>query len=200
MEIEPRLCWSPTDDRLMLQYHDEEWGVPAHEDRRHFEYLVLDAFQAGLSWRTVLHKRENFRKAFARFDPRKIARYEASDILRLLGDAGIIRNRQKIEGTVRNARAFLTIQREFDAFDRYVWQFVGGRPIVTRRRSVKEIPARTAESDQMSADLKKRGFTFVGSTICYAYMQAAGLVNDHLVGCPRHGELSKGAKGSSVVK
>jgi DNA-3-methyladenine glycosylase I len=170
----------------MDRYHDEEWGVPAHDDRRHFEYLVLDAFQAGLSWRTVLHKRENFRRAFSGFDPRRVSRYGARDVRRLLGDAGIIRNRLKIAGTVRNARAFLGIQEEFGSFDAYVWRFTGGRTVRNRWRRLAELPARTAVSDALSADLRKRGFTFVGSTICYAYLQAAGLVNDHLVGCPRH--------------
>ena len=182
----PRRCWPAGDDPLMDRYHDEEWGVPAHDDRRHFEYLILDAFQAGLSWRTVLHKRENFRRAFSRFDPRRVARYTARDVRRLLGDAGIIRNRLKIEGAVRNAGAFLQIQREFGTFDRYIWTFTGGRTIENRWKTLRQIPARTRESDAMSAALKGRGFTFVGSTICYAYMQAAGFVNDHLLGCPRH--------------
>jgi len=175
----------------MDAYHDTEWGVPAREDRRHFEYLLLDAFQAGLSWRTVLHKRENFRRAFAGFDPARIARFGDREVKRLLADAGIIRNRLKIAGTVRNARAFLEIQKEMGSFDRYVWRFTGGRTIRNAWRSLKELPARTEESDAMSADLKARGFTFVGSTICYAYMQAAGLVNDHLVGCPRRTAVSR---------
>jgi DNA-3-methyladenine glycosylase I len=169
----------------MDRYHDEEWGVPARDDRRHFEYLLLDAFQAGLSWRTVLHKRENFRRAFAGFDPARVARFGDREVKRLLADAGIIRNRLKILGAVRNARAFLEIQDEFGSFDRYVWRFTGGRPIRNAWRTLKNLPVRTEASDAMSADLKERGFTFVGSTICYAYMQAAGLVNDHLVGCPR---------------
>jgi len=160
--------------------------VPARDDRRHFEYLILDAFQAGLSWSTVLHKRENFRKAFREFDPVKVARYGAAEVRRLLRDAGIIRNRQKILAAIGNARAFLAIRKEFGSFDRYIWQFMNGRPVRNRWRRIAELPARTALSDAMSADLKKRGFSFVGSTICYAYMQAAGLVNDHLVGCPRH--------------
>jgi DNA-3-methyladenine glycosylase I len=185
MDPRPRRCWPGGDDPLMDRYHDEEWGVPAHDDRRHFEYLILDAFQAGLSWRTVLHKRENFSRAFSRFDPGRVARYTARDVRRLLGDAGIIRNRLKIQGAVRNARAFLDVQKEFGRFDRYIWTFTRGRTIRNRWKTVKQVPARTAESDAMSADLKKRGFTFVGSTICYAYMQAAGLVNDHLLGCPR---------------
>jgi len=180
-----RRCWPAGDDPLMDRYHDEEWGVPAHDDRRHFEYLILDGFQAGLSWRTILHKRENFRKAFSRFDPRRVARYGARDVKRLLNDAGIVRNRLKVAGAVRNARAFLEIQKEFGTFDRYIWRFTGGRTLRPLRRSLSDLPARTEESDAMSLDLKKRGCTFVGSTICYAYMQAAGLVNDHLAGCPR---------------
>ena len=170
----------------MDRYHDLEWGVPAHDDRRHFEYLILDAFQAGLSWRCVLHKRENFRKAFARFNPGAVARFGPRDVERLMKDAGIIRNRLKIRSTIRNAREFLKIQKEFGSFDRYVWRFTGGRPIPNTWRELKQIPARSPESDAMSADLKRRGFSFVGSTICYAYMQAAGMVQDHLVGCPRH--------------
>ncbi len=185
MSREARRCWPAGDDELMDRYHDEEWGVPAHDDRRHFEYLLLDAFQAGLSWRTVLHKRENFRKAFGRFNPRIVAGYGAGDVRRLMADTGIIRNRLKILGTIRNARAFLAIRKEFGSFDRYVWRFTRGGTIQNRWRRLKDLPARTAESDALSADLKSRGFTFVGSTICYAYMQAAGLVNDHLAGCPR---------------
>jgi DNA-3-methyladenine glycosylase I len=185
MEKTIRRCWPSGDDPLLDRYHDAEWGVPCHDDRRHFEYLVLDAFQAGLSWRCVLHKRENFRKAFSGFDARKIVRYGARDVRRLLGDAGIIRNRLKIEGTIRNARGFLAIQEEFGSFDRYVWRFTDGRTIRNGWKTLKEIPARTEVSGALSADLKGRGFTFVGSTICYAYLQAAGLVNDHLVGCPR---------------
>ena len=169
----------------MVRYHDEEWGRPVHDDRKHFEYLVLDAFQAGLSWRTVLYKRENFRKAFDNFDPKKIVRYDARKIKSLLKDAGIIRNRLKILGTVKNAKAFLQAQKEFGSFDKYIWQFTNRRTIRNRWKSLKELPAKTRESDAMSVELKKRGFTFVGSTICYAYMQAAGLVNDHLAHCVR---------------
>jgi DNA-3-methyladenine glycosylase I len=182
-----RPCWPQDDDALMNRYHDREWGVPVHDDRRHFEFLVLDAFQAGLSWRTILHKRENFRKAFAGFDPRRVARYGAREVARLLKDAGIVRNRQKILSAIANARAFLQVQKEFGSFDRYIWKFTGGRTLKNGWRRLKDLPARTPESDAMSRDLKKRGFSFVGSTICYAYMQAAGLVNDHLVGCPRRG-------------
>ena len=182
---EVRRCWPSGDDPLMDRYHDEEWGIPAHDDRRHFEYLILDGFQAGLSWRTVLHKRENFRRAFAGFDPRRVARFGASDVKRLLADPGIVRNRLKVAGAVRNAAAFLRVQEEFGTFDRYIWGFTGGRPVRNAWRQIRDLPARTELSDAMSVDLKKRDFTFVGSTICYAYMQAAGLVNDHLVGCPR---------------
>lgn len=181
-------CWVlDASDALMGRYHDREWGRPLHDDRRHFEYMVLDAFQAGLSWRTVLRKRENFRKAFSGFDPKKIATYDERKLKTLLEDAGIIRNRLKIWGTVRNAKAFLKVQKEFGSFDRYIWRFVNGKPILNRRRRIQDLPAKSPESDAMSLDLKKRGFTFVGSTICYAYMQAAGLVNDHLVGCSRRG-------------
>ncbi len=170
----------------MIRYHDEEWGRPVHEDQRHFEYLVLDAFQAGLSWRTVLHKRENFRKAFSNFTPKLIAKYDKAKIKRLLKDAGIIRNRLKIFGAVQNAKAFLKVQKEFGSFNKYIWQFTQRRTLYHRRYSIKDLPARSKESDAMSLDLKKRGFTFVGSTICYAYMQAAGLVNDHLLTCFRY--------------
>jgi len=185
MAVNLRRCWPSGDDPLMDRYHDEEWGVPAHDDRRHFEYLVLDAFQAGLSWRTILHKREDFRAAFAGFHPARVARFGARDVRRLLGDAGIVRNRQKIEAAIRNAKAFLAVQASEGSFDRYIWSFTEGRTLVNRWTSLKRVPARTPVSDAMSADLKLRGFGFVGSTICYAYMQAAGLVNDHLVGCPR---------------
>jgi DNA-3-methyladenine glycosylase I len=169
----------------MDRYHDREWGVPAHDDRRHFEYLVLDAFQAGLSWRTILHRREGFRKAFAGFDPLKVARFGARDVRRLLGDVGIIRNRQKVAAAISNAKAFLAVQEAEGSFDRYIWRFTDGRVIVNRWTSIRQLPARTKVSDAMSEGLRARGFSFVGSTICYAYMQAAGLVNDHLVGCPR---------------
>ncbi|MDD5217678.1 MAG: DNA-3-methyladenine glycosylase I [Candidatus Omnitrophica bacterium] len=187
-----RRCWPlANDDRRMIDYHDKEWGRPVHDDRKHFEYLLLDAFQAGLSWRTILNKRENFKKAFSRFNPEAVARYDERKIKKLLSDAGIIRNRLKISGAVRNAKAFLKIQSEFGSFDKYIWQFTNDRTIPNKWRHIKELPAKTKESDAMSRDLKKRGFTFVGSTICYAYMQAAGLVNDHLIGCPRHGRSQK---------
>lgn len=185
----PRCAW-PGEHDLMRRYHDEEWGVPLHDDRKHFEFLVLDAFQAGLSWKTVLDKREHFRNAFSGFDPQKVARYGKPQVARLLKDTGIIRNRQKIEATIRNARAFLEIQAAEGSFDGWIWQFVGGTPRQHRRRSTRQLPARTAQSDAMSTALKARGFGFVGSTICYAYMQAAGMVNDHLVRCFRHAEVA----------
>lgn len=176
-------------DKLYIDYHDTEWGVPLHDDRALFEFLVLEGAQAGLSWHIILKKRENYRKAFDHFDPQKVARYNAAKIAALLANPGIVRNRLKIGAAVRNARAFLAVQEEFGSFDRYIWRFVEGRPIINRRRSMKDVPARTPESDAMSKDLKQRGFTFVGSTICYAHMQATGMVNDHLVTCFRHGEL-----------
>jgi DNA-3-methyladenine glycosylase I len=177
-------------DPLMQRYHDEEWGVPLHDDRKHFEFLVLDAFQAGLSWKTVLAKRENFRKAFSGFDPSRVARYGKREVTRLLTDAGIIRNRQKIDATIRNARAFLDVQAAEGSFDLFIWQFTGGGTRPNRWRSMKQVPAKTAQSDAMSTELKARGFGFVGSTICYAYMQAAGMVNDHVTACFRHAEVA----------
>jgi len=173
----------------MIEYHDNEWGSPLHDDRRHFEFLVLDAAQAGLSWRTVLLKRENYRKAFDDFDPVKVARYSEKRILKLLRDPGIIRNPLKIRSAITNAKGFLDVQEEFGSFDQFIWDFVGGRPRINHFKTPAEVPARSAESDAMSKELKSRGFTFVGSTICYAYMQAAGLVNDHLVTCFRHREV-----------
>src|SRR4030095_8164418 len=173
----------------MIEYHDTEWGAPLHDDHRHFEFLVLDAAQAGLSWRTVLLKRENYRKAFDGFDPAKIARYSEKRIAKLLADPGIIRNRLKIQSAVTNAQSFLDVQEEFGSFDQFIWQFVDGRPRVSQFTKPSQVPARSPESDKMSKELKARGFKFVGSTICYAYMQAAGLVNDHIVTCFRHGEL-----------
>jgi DNA-3-methyladenine glycosylase I len=170
----------------MIRYHDEEWGVPLHDDPKLFEFLVLDAFQAGLSWRTVLHKRENFRKAFDGFEVKKIAGYGEADFDRLISDAGIIRNKAKISGTIQNARCFLEVQQEFGTFDRYIWQFTGGTTIDNRLTSLSAMQATSPESDAMSRDLKRRGFKFVGSTICYAFMQAAGMVNDHLVNCHRY--------------
>lgn len=178
------ICPWPGTDPVYLRYHDEEWGVPVHDDRKLFEMLLLEGAQAGLSWITILRKRPAYRKAYDRFDPKKIAAWDARKIRSLMADAGIVRNRLKIEGAVKCARAFLDVRREFGSFDAYIWQFVGGAPIVKAPRTMKDVPAKTPESDAMSRDLKKRGFTFVGSTICYAFMQATGMVNDHLVGCP----------------
>jgi DNA-3-methyladenine glycosylase I len=183
---ERRCSWPSTEKDIA--YHDREWGVPVHDDRVLFEFLTLEGAQAGLSWSTILNKRENYRRAFARFDPRKVARFTALQKKKLMKDEGIVRNRLKIESTVSNARAFLAVQKEFGSFDRYIWQFVGGKPIRNARKG-KDIPASTAESDAMSKDLKKRGFRFVGSTICYAFMQACGMVNDHLTTCFRYREL-----------
>ena len=179
-----RCPWAEAE--LQHAYHDTEWGVPSHDDRHLFEILILEGAQAGLSWSTVLKKREAYRRVFDGFDARKVARWDARREARALADPGIIRNRLKVASAVRNARAFLAVQQEFGTFDRYIWQFVGGRPRQNRWTAMAEVPARTAESDAMSRDLLKRGFKFVGSTICYAYMQATGMVNDHLVGCPRH--------------
>jgi DNA-3-methyladenine glycosylase I len=183
-----RCGWSTTDP-LYVRYHDEEWGVPLHDDRRLFEMLILEGAQAGLSWITILKKRQNYRKAFDRFDARKIAKYNARKRRQLLANAGIVRNRLKIEATISNAEAFLAVRREFGSFDAYIWQFVGGSPIQNHWKSLKEIPPKTEESDLMSKDLKKRGFRFVGSTICYAFMQAVGMVNDHVDTCFRHSQL-----------
>jgi len=174
----------------MLAYHDREWGVPVHDDRKHFEFLVLDAFQAGLSWAIVLNKRENFRRVLDGFDPERIARYRAPKIARLLKDPGIVRNRLKVAGTVKNARAFLAVQEQHGSFDAFVWEFVDGTTRRNAWKAIRQIPARTDQSDRLSVALKERGFTFVGSTICYAYMQAAGLVNDHVVSCFRHKEVT----------
>jgi DNA-3-methyladenine glycosylase I len=185
-----RCSWATTP--AYVAYHDSEWGVPQHDDRVLFEFLLLEGAQAGLSWLTILNKRENYRRAFDGFDAEKIARYGDRKVAALLADAGIVRNRLKIAAAIRNARAFLAVQSEFGTFDRYIWQFTGGRPIVNAWRTLRQLPARTSESDAMSRDLKARGFTFVGSTICYAHMQATGMVNDHLVSCPRHGGLGAG--------
>jgi DNA-3-methyladenine glycosylase I len=179
-----RCFWCGTDP-LYCRYHDDEWGVPVHNDRRLFEMLILEGAQAGLSWITILRKRPAYRRAFDRFDPRKIARYDQRKIRALLADPGIVRNRLKIHGTVKNARAFLAVQKEFGSFDAYIWRFVGGRPRVNRPRGPKNLRARSPESDAMSADLRRRGFTFVGSTICYAFMQAVGMVDDHSATCFR---------------
>jgi len=185
-----RCEWCGTDS-LYVKYHDEEWGVPVHNDNKHFEMIVLDGAQAGLSWLTVLRKRENYRKAFDKFNPKKVAKYDEKKIEELLNNAGIIRNKLKVRSAVTNAQAFLKVQKEFGSFDKYIWQFVGGKTIVNKWKSLKELPATSKESDAMSKDLKQRGFKFVGSTICYAYMQAAGLVNDHIVSCFRYKEVNK---------
>lgn len=176
-------------DTLYRRYHDTEWGVPVHNDRKLFEMLILEGAQAGLSWITILRKRKNYRAAFDRFDPKKIVRYDSKKIKQLLADEGIVRNRLKIKATILNAKAFLEVQKEFGSFNRYIWQFVDGSPVVNRRRTMKDIPPSTIQSDAMSKDLKQRSFKFVGSTICYAFMQACGLVNDHLVVCFRYKEL-----------
>ena len=187
-----RRCEWCADDPLYVAYHDEEWGVPLHDDVRLFELLTLEGAQAGLSWLTVLRKRENYRKAFDGFEARRIARYRGNKIAALMKDAGIVRNRLKIHSAVKNAKALLAVQKEFGSFDRYVWEFVGGTPIVNHRRILKDIPAATPESDALSKDLKKRGFTFVGTTICYAFMQAVGMVNDHTTDCFRYTGRVKG--------
>jgi DNA-3-methyladenine glycosylase I len=186
-----RRCPWPGTDPLMRAYHDSEWGSPAHDDTLLFEYLVLDAAQAGLSWATILRKRENYRAAFDRFDARRIARYDARKVRALLADPGIVRNRLKVESAVANARAFLVVQKEFGSFDAYVWSFVGGKTMRNARKTLADLPAKTPESEAMSKDMVKRGFRFVGPTICYAFMQAAGLVNDHLVGCFRYREVGR---------
>ncbi len=192
-QIKNRCEWCGSDP-LYVQYHDREWGAPLHDDRGLFEFLVLEGAQAGLSWATILRKRDNYRKAFDQFDPRKVARYSAADVRRLLADPGIVRNRLKIQSAVRNARGVLAIAEEFGSFDSFIWHYVDHRPRQNSWRTLAELPARTALSDRMSNDLKKRGFSFVGSTICYAFMQAVGMVNDHVVGCFRHEELKKMAR------
>jgi DNA-3-methyladenine glycosylase I len=188
-ETAVRRCLWPGQDALMLEYHDREWGLPIHDDRQHFEFLVLEAAQAGLSWAIVLRKREGYRRAFAGFDPVKVARFDARKIERLTLDPAIIRNRLKIEAAVRNAKAFLEVQREFGSFDAYCWRFVDGRPKVNRWKESRQVPATSPESDAFSKDLKQRGFSFVGTTVIYAHMQAVGMVNDHLVHCFRHREV-----------
>lgn len=187
---EERCPWAGNDP-LMIEYHDREWGVPLYEDDKLFELLILEGAQAGLSWSTVLKKRENYRKALHNFDAKRIARYTENDKKRLLADAGIIRNRLKIEATISNAKSFLQVQQEFVSFQQYIWQFVGGKPVINRFKSLSEIPAQTKEAEAMSKDLKKRGFRFAGPTICYAFMQAVGMVNDHLARCFRYGEVGK---------
>ena len=188
---EPKRCdWASLQDSLYREYHDKEWGVPVHDDRVIFEFLVLEGAQAGLSWGTILRKRENFRRAFKQFDPVEVARFDGRTVRRLLQNPGIIRNSLKINSAVQNAKAFLKVQREFGSFDSYIWTFVGGKPRVNRWKRLKEIPAATPESEAMSKDLVSRGFRFVGPTICYAHMQATGMVNDHLVSCFRYRELA----------
>jgi len=187
---EKQSCNWPDSNELMIKYHDEEWGTPCHDDRKWFEYITLDAFQAGLSWAIILNKRENFRKAFDDFDPIKISKYSQKKIDDLIQDAGIVRNKLKINATISNAKAFLDVQKEFGTFDDYIWQFVNGKPIINKWKNNLDIPASTPESDELSNDLKKRGLKFVGTTICYAFMQSAGMVNDHLVTCFRYKEFT----------
>jgi DNA-3-methyladenine glycosylase I len=194
-----RCSWVNEDDPLLLEYHDREWGIPVHSDRKHFEGLVLSGAQAGLNWSLVLKKREGYRLAFDKFDPQKVARYSEKRIQTLLGDVEIIRNRMKIEGAVRNARALLKVEEEFGDFDSYCWRFVGGRPKLNRWKTTQEIPASSPESETFSKDLKRRGFSFVGPTVIYAYMQAIGMVNDHLVDCFRHGQISKASREQRVA-
>ena len=184
-----RCAWVTTDEPLLLDYHDREWGVPVHSERKHFEVLVLSGAQAGLNWSLVLKKREGYRRAFDNFDPEKVVRYSERQIRRLLSDPEIIRNRMKIEAAVRNARAFLKVQEEFGKYDSYCWQFVGGRPKLNRWKATRQIPATSPESEALSKDLKRRGFSFIGPTVAYAYMQAVGMVNDHLVDCFRYREI-----------
>ena len=183
-------CQWPGEDELMIQYHDNEWGNPCHDDNKLFEYFLLDTFQAGLSWRTILHKRQNFRKAFDNFNAEKISKYDGKDVERLMNDSGIIRNKLKILGTIINAQKFLELQKEFGSFDKYIWQFTRHKTINNKISDIKEIGATSKESDEMSNDMKKRGFKFVGSTICYAFMQGVGIVNDHIVECFRHKEVN----------
>lgn len=189
--VKRRCPWAGLDDRLMKEYHDREWGTPVHDDRKMFEFLVLEGAQAGLSWSTILNKRENYRRTFSGFDPRKVARFDDSRVKKLLENPGIVRNRRKVESAVKNAKAFLEVQREFGTFDSYIWSFVGGKPIQNRWRSLSQIPVTSPEAKRMSADLVRRGFSFVGPTICYSHMQAVGMVNDHLVSCFRHSEIMR---------
>jgi DNA-3-methyladenine glycosylase I len=190
LDVKKRCAWAAAGP-LEIIYHDTEWGVPLHTDRKLFEMLILEGAQAGLSWSTILRKRANYRRAFDRFNPEKIAHYDKKKIARLLSDPGIVRNRLKIAAAIQNACCFLEVREEFGKFSDYIWRFVDGRPIINRRRNMKAVPTRTRESDAMSADLKKRGFKFVGSTICYAYMQAVGMVNDHTVDCFRYPQLAR---------
>ena len=197
-DVQPKRCsWVNVDQKLMREYHDREWGVPTHDDRTHFEFLILEAAQAGLSWSIVLNKREGYRRAFSQFDPEKVARYSQARIDKLTADPRIVRNRMKIAAAVKNARAFLVVQEEFGSFDTYCWQFVKGRPRQNRWSSPREIPATTAESDAFSRDLKRRGFSFVGSTVIYAHMQAVGMVNDHLLECFRYRDVRRLGKATN---
>lgn len=189
MSDKKRCDWVPLNDPIYMKYHDEEWGVPIHDDIRLFELLMLEGAQAGLSWKTILNRRENYRKAFDGFDPGAISKYDQDKIESLLADSGIIRNKLKIQSVIQNAKSFLAVKDEFGTFDSYIWQFTGNKPKVNGWQSIKQVPAKTAESDAMSKDLSKRGFKFVGSTICYAFMQATGIVNDHTVDCFRYGEI-----------
>ncbi len=196
---DPARCPWCLGSETYVRYHDEEWGVPVHDDRLLFEFLTLEGAQAGLSWSTILAKRANYRHAFCDFDPHRVARFKARDVDRLMKDAGIVRNRLKIESTIGNAKAFLQVQTEFGSFDAYVWRFVEGSSPVTRRRSMRDVPAKTSVSDALSKNLKQRGFRFVGSTICYAFMQAVGMVNDHLVNCHRNAPLATAAAQSQTL-
>ncbi len=189
MKTIKRCPWPTTDDPLYLAYHDKEWGVPVRNDKMLYEFLVLEAFQAGLSWRTVLYKRKNFRKAFAGLDPKKVAKFGKRDVSRLMKDAGIVRNRAKIEAAINNAKKFLEVQKEFGSFSKYQWQFVGGRPIVHKIRTLKDYPVKIKEADVMAGDMKRRGFKFLGPTVLYAHMQAVGMVNDHTMDCFRYREI-----------
>jgi DNA-3-methyladenine glycosylase I len=191
-----RCAWASGE--LMIRYHDEEWGVPVHGDNMLFEFLILEGAQAGLSWSTILNKRENYRAAFARFDPEKVARYDQRKVQQLLRNPGIVRNKLKVASAVENAKAFLRVQKECGSFDRYIWQFVGGKALINLRKSMGQVPASTAESDVMSKDLRSRGFKFVGSTICYAFMQATGMVNDHVTTCFRYQPLIAGTRAKSI--
>jgi DNA-3-methyladenine glycosylase I len=193
--LKPRCQWANTD--LSIVYHDAEWGVPCHDDRALFELLILEGAQAGLSWSTILNKRTGYRRAFDNFDPRRVARYDSRKVKQLLANPEIVRNRLKIAASIRNAEAYIDVQKEFGSFDAYVWRFVGARPVQNARRSLREVPARTPESDAMSKDLLKRGFKFVGSTICYAFMQATGMVNDHVVECFRYREIKRAVSSSA---
>jgi DNA-3-methyladenine glycosylase I len=197
--MKKRCEWAGSDP-LYMEYHDNEWGVPVHDDRKIFEMLVLEGAQAGLNWLTVLRKRENYRKAFDNFDPRKVAKYDSEKFQELLANEGIIRNKLKIHSAIQNARAFLEVQKEFGSFDAYIWQFVGGKPIRNSWKSLSELPAQTAEAEAMSKDLKRRGFSFVGPTICYAHMQATGMVNDHVVTCFRYKEVERMGKLDEEIR